>query len=141
MGRTETMFAWQGYGVKPDIMAMAKAIGNGVPVGAFAMTEKVAELSLAPGDHGTTYGGNPFVCAGVDAVLKIFEEEHILEHVQKVSVYLEEKLDALVNNLDVVEARRGKGLMQGLILKKPVGDVVKKALEYGLIDQIIEDPE
>ncbi len=133
MGRCGTMFAWQGYGVKPDIMAMAKAIGNGIPVGAFAMTEKVAEHSLAPGDHGTTYGGNPFACAGVDAVLKIFEEEHILEHVQKVSVYLEEKLDALVKSSDVVEARRGKGLMQGLVLKKPVGDVVKKALEHGLI--------
>ena len=133
MGRCGTMFAWQGYGVKPDIMAMAKAIGNGIPVGAFAMTEKVAEHSLAPGDHGTTYGGNPFACAGVDAVLKIFEKEHILEHVQKVSVYLEEKLDALVKSSDVVEARRGKGLMQGLVLKKPVGDVVKKALEHGLI--------
>ena len=133
MGRCGTMFAWQGYGVKPDIMAMAKAIGNGVPVGAFAMTEKVAELSLAPGDHGTTYGGNPFVCAAVDTVLKIFEEEHILEHVQKVSVYLEEKLNALVKTSDVVEARRGKGLMQGLVLTKPVGDVVKKALEHGLI--------
>jgi len=133
MGRCGSMFAWQGYGVKPDIMAMAKAIGNGVPVGAFAMTEKVAEFSLVPGDHGTTYGGNPLVCAGVDAVLQIFEEEHILAHVQKVSVYLEEKLDALVTASEAVETRRGKGLMQGLVLKKPVGDVVKKAMEYGLI--------
>ena len=133
MGRCGSMFAWQGYGVKPDIMAMAKAIGNGVPVGAFAMTEKVAEFSLVPGDHGTTYGGNPLVCAGVDAVLQIFEEEHILAHVQKVSVYLEEKLDALVVAFEAVETRRGKGLMQGLVLKKPVGDVVKKAMEYGLI--------
>ncbi len=133
MGRCGTMFAWQGYGVKPDIMAMAKAIGNGVPVGAFAMTEKVAEFSLVPGDHGTTYGGNPFVCAGVDAVLQIFEEENILAHVQKVSVYLEDKLDELVAASDVVEARRGKGLMQGLVLTKPVGNVVKKAMEKGLI--------
>ena len=133
MGRCGSMFAWQGYGVKPDIMAMAKAIGNGVPVGAFAMTEKVAQLSLAPGDHGTTYGGNPFVCAGVDAVLKIFEEEQIVEHVQKIAGYLEEKLDALVEASEVVEARRGKGLMQGLVLKKPVSEVVKKAMEHGLI--------
>ena len=133
MGRCGSMFAWQGYDVKPDIMAMAKAIGNGVPVGAFAMTEKVAQLSLAPGDHGTTYGGNPFVCAGVDAVLKIFEEEQIVEHVQKIAGYLEEKLDALVEASEVVEARRGKGLMQGLVLKKPVSDVVKKAMEHGLI--------
>ena len=133
MGRCGSMFAWQGYGVKPDIMAMAKAIGNGVPVGAFAMTENVAKFSLVPGDHGTTYGGNPFVCAGVDAVLQIFEEEHILEHVQKVSVYLEEKLNVLVDTSEAVETRRGKGLMQGLVLNKPVGDVVKKAMEYGLI--------
>lgn len=133
MGRTGSMFAWQGYGVQPDIMAMAKAIGNGVPVGAFAMTEKVAEKSLAPGDHGTTYGGNPLVCAAVSSVLDIFEEENIVEHVQKISAYLEEKLELLVENSEFVEARRGKGLMQGLVLKKPVGDVIKKAMEYGLI--------
>ncbi len=133
MGRCGSMFAWQGYDVKPDIVAMAKAIGNGVPVGAFAMTEKVAEKSLAPGDHGTTYGGNPLVCAAVSSVLDIFEEEQIVEHVNKISGYLEEKLDALAENNEYVEIRRGKGLMQGIVLTKPVGDVVKKALEYGLI--------
>ena len=133
MGRTGSMFAWQGVGVKPDIMAMAKAIGNGVPVGAFAMTEKVAECSLAPGDHGTTYGGNPFVCAAVSSVLDIFEEEHILDHVNQISGYLEEKLNELVDNNEFVETRRGKGLMQGLVLTKPVGEVVKKAMDQGLI--------
>ncbi len=133
MGRCGSMFAWQGYGVKPDIMAMAKAIGNGVPVGAFAMTEQVAEKSLVPGDHGTTYGGNPFVCAAVKAVLDIFEEEKIIDNVNAVGTYLEEKLDALVAKSDFVETRRGKGLMQGLVLKKPVGDVIKKAMEQGLI--------
>ena len=133
MGRCGSMFAWQGYGVKPDIMAMAKAIGNGVPVGAFAMTEKVAEKSLVPGDHGTTYGGNPFVCAAVKTVLDIFEEEKIIEHVNVVGKYLEEKLDVIVEKSEFVEARRGKGLMQGLVLKKPVGDIIKKAMEQGLI--------
>ncbi len=133
MGRTGSMFAWQGYGVKPDIMAMAKAIGNGVPVGAFAMTEKVAEKSLVPGDHGTTYGGNPFVCAAVDQVLRIFEEEKIMEHVQEVGTYLEEKLNELVDNNEFVAERRGKGLMQGLVLTKPVGDMIKKAMDQGLI--------
>ena len=133
MGRTGSMFAWQGMGVKPDIMAMAKAIGNGVPVGAFAMTEKVAGCSLAPGDHGTTYGGNPFVCAAVSSVLDIFEEEHILDHVNQISGYLEEKLNELVDNNEFVETRRGKGLMQGLVLTKPVGEVVKKAMDQGLI--------
>ena len=133
VGRSGSMFAWQGYGVKPDIMAMAKAIGNGVPVGAFAMTEKVAECSLAPGDHGTTYGGNPFVCAAVASVFEIMEEENVLDNVQKVGAYLEDKLNALVERNEFVEARRGKALMQGLVLKKPVGDVIKKAMEHGLI--------
>ncbi len=133
MGRTGSMFAWQGYGVKPDIMAMAKAIGNGVPVGAFAMIEKVAEKSLAPGDHGTTYGGNPFVSAAVNTVLDIFKEENILEHVNLVTKYLEEKLNAFVDKSEFVEARRGKGLMQGLVLTKPVGEVIKKCMDKGLI--------
>lgn len=133
MGRCGSMFAWQGYGVKPDIITMAKAIGNGVPVGAFAMTEKVAEKSLAPGDHGTTYGGNPFVCTAVKTVLDIFEEEQIIAHVKKVSAYLEKELDKLVEKYEAVEARRGKGLMQGLVLKKPVGEVIQKAMEAGLI--------
>lgn len=133
MGRTGNMFAWQGYGVKPDIMAMAKAIGNGVPVGAFAMTEKVAEKSLAPGDHGTTYGGNPFVCAAVSSVLDIFEKEQILEHVNDVTAYLEEKLDALVEKSELIETRRGKGFMQGLVMNVPVGDVIKKCMAHGLI--------
>ena len=133
MGRTGSMFAWQGYGVKPDIMAMAKAIGNGVPVGAFAMTQRVADSSLAPGDHGTTYGGNPLVCAAVEAVLTIFQKEDLLAHVQSVSGYLEEKLDAIVEAHACVTERRGKGLMQGLVLTKPVGEVIKNAMDAGLI--------
>lgn len=133
MGRTGSMFAWQGYGVKPDIMAMAKAIGNGVPVGAFAMTQRVADSSLAPGDHGTTYGGNPLVCAAVEAVLTIFQKEDLLAHVQSVSGYLEEKLDEIVEAHACVTERRGKGLMQGLVLTKPVGEVIKKAMDAGLI--------
>lgn len=133
MGRSGSMFAWQGYGVKPDIMTTAKAIGNGVPVGAFAMSQKVAESSLAPGDHGTTYGGNPFACAAVDTVLEIFEEENVLSHVQEISQYLQEQLDELVEANENVIARRGKGLMQGLVLKNPVGDVIVRAMAEGLI--------
>lgn len=133
MGRTGAMFAWQDYGVRPDIMCMAKAIGNGVPVGAFAMTEKVAADSLKPGDHGTTYGGNPFVCAAVSKVLDLFEEEHIVEHVKEITPYLEEKLDALVERYDTVLERRGKGLMQGLVLARPVGEVITNAQKEGLL--------
>ena len=133
MGRTGKMFAWQNYGVKPDIMTCAKALGCGVPVGAFVMTQKVADKSLAPGDHGTTYGGNPFVGAAVSAVFDQFEELHILEHVNEVAPYFEQKLDELVATHDCLTARRGKGFMQGLVCTLPVGQVATKALEKGLI--------
>lgn len=131
MGRTGAMFAWQEYGVKPDIMTSAKALGCGVPVGCFAMVEKAA--SLIPGDHGTTYGGNPFVCAAVDKVFEIFEKENILEHVKEISAYLEEKLDELVEKYDCILQRRGKGLMQGLVVDFPPVKVVNKALDKGLV--------
>lgn len=133
MGRTGTMFAWQGYGVKPDIMTCAKALGCGVPVGAFVMTEKVAEGSLKPGDHGTTYGGNPFVGAAVSKVFDIFAEQKITEHVKEVGEYLQEQLEQLKSEYDCITAHRGKGLIQGLELTIPVGEVSTKALEQGLI--------
>lgn len=135
MGRCGAMFAWQAYGVKPDIMTSAKALGCGVPVGAFLMTKKVAEGSLVPGDHGTTYGGNPLVCAAVSKVFDIYEEKNILANVNMVGAYMEEKLDGLVKKYDCVLARRGKGLLQGLALAEdmPAGSVVTKCLEEGLI--------
>lgn len=134
MGRTGTMFAYEDYDVKPDIMTSAKALGCGVPVGAFVLNEKVAESSLKPGDHGTTYGGNPFACAAVSKVFDLFEEQHILEHVQEITPYFEEKLDGLVEKYDFFIQRRGKGLMQGLVVEgRPVGEIVAKALENGLV--------
>ncbi len=133
MGRTGEMFAWQHYGVKPDIMTSAKALGCGVPVGAFLMTQRVADRSLAPGDHGTTYGGNPFVGAAVDKVFEMMERDHITDHVKQVAPYLEEKLEELVEKYDFLTARRGMGLMQGLVSTKPVGQIAAKALEEGLI--------
>lgn len=134
MGRTGSMFAFQDYGVMPDIMTSAKALGCGVPVGAFVLNEKTAKNSLVPGDHGTTYGGNPFACAAVSKVFDLFEEQHILEHVKKITPYFEEKLDMLVDKYEFLTARRGKGLMQGLIVAgRPVGEIVTKALENGLI--------
>ena len=133
MGRTGEMFAWQHYGVKPDIMTSAKALGCGVPGGAFLMTQHVADRSLAPGDHGTTYGGNPFVGAAVDKVLEMMERDHITDHVKQVAPYLEEKLEELVEKYDFLTARRGMGLMQGLVSTKPVGQIAAKALEEGLI--------
>ena len=134
MGRSGYMFAWQEYGVMPDIITCAKALGCGVPVGAFVLNEKTALGTLAPGDHGTTYGGNPFVCAAVSKVLDIFEKDKIVEHVKEVSVYLEGRLDELVKEYDFLEARRGKGLMQGLVVSgRPVGEIIQKALENGLV--------
>ena len=133
MGRTGEMFAWQHYGVKPDIMTSAKALGCGVPVGAFLMTEKVAEKSLKPGDHGTTYGGNPFVGAAADKVLEIMERDHITDHVKEIAPYLEQKLDELAAKYDFITARRGMGLIQGLVSEKPVGQIAAKAIEEGLI--------
>lgn len=134
MGRTGEYFAWQNYGVKPDVMTCAKALGCGVPVGAFVLGEKVAEASLKPGDHGTTYGGNPFVCAAVSTVFDLFEKDGILEHVRELTPYLEEKLDEIVEKYDCITARRGKGFMQGLVVAgRPVGDIVKKAIENGLL--------
>lgn len=133
MGRTGTMFAWQRYGVKPDIMTVAKALGCGVPIGAFLMTEKVGLHSLAAGDHGTTYGGNPLACKAAWTVLDLYESQNILEHVQKSGAYLAKKLDSLVDKYDFVLERRGIGLLQGLVLDKPVNEILTKALEKGLV--------
>ena len=134
MGRSGQYFAWQNYGVCPDIMTAAKALGCGVPVGAFALNKKYASSSLAPGDHGTTYGGNPFVCAAVSAVFDIFERDNILGHVQETTPYLEQKLDELVKASPYLTARRGVGFMQGLVVAgMKVGEVTKAALEKGLL--------
>ena len=133
MGRTGYMYAWQKFGIRPDIMTTAKALGCGVPVGAFLMTEKVGQHSLAAGDHGTTYGGNPLACAAVCKVIELFEKEHVLDHVREVSAYLEEKLDELCAEYDVFEQRRGTGLMQGLVCREPVRDIIDKAMAGGLI--------
>lgn len=132
VGRTGKMYGFQNYDVKPDIIATAKGLGCGVPVGAFVAGEKCCD-SLVPGDHGTTYGGNPLATAAVTAVFNIIEKENILENVNKVSAYLEEQLDKIVEEFDNVSLRRGKGLMQGLVLTTPVRDTINKAIEKGLL--------
>ena len=132
MGRTGKMFAYQHYGILPDVMTSAKALGCGVPVGAFVVGEK-AENALEPGDHGSTYGGNPFVTAAVCKVFEMFESRGVLENVNEVSAYLDEKLQALVKKYDVVKATRGLGLMRALEMNVPVGPYVNKALEKGLL--------
>ncbi len=132
MGRTGSMFAWQSYGVKPDVMTCAKALGCGVPVGAFLVGEKAKDV-LAAGDHGSTYGGNPLAGAAVSKVFDLYEEMNIINHVNEVSAYLEEKLDELVAKYDCVKERRGKGLMQGLEFNVPVKDVIGRAMDNGMI--------
>lgn len=127
MGRSGSMFAWQGYGVKPDVMTVAKALGNGVPIGAFLASGKAA-VAMQPGDHGTTYGGNPLVCAAAAKVLDIFEQRGIVAHVNEVGAYLWETLEEFVDNYDCVTAHRGKGLIQGLEFNRPAASIVKRAL-------------
>ena len=133
MGRTGTMFAWQQYDVKPDIMTGAKAIGCGVPVGAFLMTEKVAQRSLTSGDHGTTYGGNPLACTAISKVIDLFEEQRILENVKETGAYLYKKLDELTIKYDCIKAHRGVGLMQGLECDMSVNGVINRAIQKGLL--------
>ena len=134
MGRCGSWFACDQYRIKPDIMTLAKALGCGIPVGAFVLNEKTAASSLAPGDHGTTYGGNPLACAAVSTVFDLFEQEKIVEHVQELAPYLEQRLDELVAKFDFLKMRRGMGFMQGIVVEgRPVGDIVKKAIANGLV--------
>ena len=127
MGRTGEMFAWQHYGVKPDVMTVGKALGNGVPIGAFLACGKAA-TAMVPGDHGTTYGGNPLVTAAAGAVLDIFEKRQITDHVKEVGAYLYEKLEELTKKYDIICGHRGRGLIQGLEFTVPAGPIVSKAL-------------
>lgn len=128
------MFAWQGYQVEPDIMTTAKALGCGVPVGAFVLGRKAASFSLEAGDHGTTYGGNPLACAAVSAVFDRYETLHLLEHVRRVGAYLEERLNELVEKNSCLKERRGIGLMQGVEVQGlPAGEIISRALDSGLL--------
>lgn len=133
MGRSGYLFAWQEYGVKPDIMTTAKALGCGVPVGAFLMTEKVGQASLKAGDHGTTYGGNPLAGAAICEVFRQYEEKNLTEHVKEVGIYLYEKLEEVKASCPMIKDHRGKGLMQGLEFDREVAPVINKALENGVV--------
>ena len=132
MGRTGTMFAYEKYGVKPDIVTMAKGIGGGIAVGAIATTEEIGK-AFVPGDHGTTFGGNPLACTAVAKTIELFEKRNMLDHVMSIGAYLEEKLQETVKKYPVAKEVRGLGLLRGLECDVPVGDVCKMALEKGLI--------
>ena len=133
MGRTGYMYAWQRYGVKPDIMTSAKGLTCGVPGGAFMLDEKVANNSLVAGDHGTTYGGNPLAAAATVAVLKQYKELNVLDNVNKTGKYLFDKLEELMQENDNIIAHRGMGMLQGLEFSVPVGDIIKRCMDEGLV--------
>ncbi|MDO4477870.1 MAG: aspartate aminotransferase family protein [Lachnospiraceae bacterium] len=135
MGRTGKMWAFEHYDVKPDILTSAKALGCGIPVGAFLLNEKTAARSLKPGDHGTTYGGNPLACAAVSVVQDLFAAHDIVAKAAEVAAYLAEKLDGLAKVHSCILEHRGLGLMRGLALENEVAvaDVIAKAQAAGLL--------
>ncbi|EPI9980959.1 aspartate aminotransferase family protein [Campylobacter upsaliensis] len=135
MGRSGKFFAYEHSQIVPDVAVFAKALGCGVAVGAFGVSERVAQNSLKAGDHGSTYGGNPFACAAVNAVFEIYAKEKILSKVAKLTPYLEKTLDELTSEFDFCKERRGLGFMQGLSLnhKIKVADVLKKCRENRLL--------
>lgn len=132
MGRTGKMFAYENYNVLPDIIACAKGLGCGIPVGAFAARGKASHV-LVPGDHGSTYGFNPLALTAVNTVFDLFKENNILENVVEVGNYLKEKLNHLKNRHNSIVDCRGIGLMQGLEFNCNVNNIILKAQEKGLI--------
>ena len=127
MGRTGQYFAWQEYGIKPDVMTVAKALGNGVPIGAFLTSGKASDV-LKPGDHGSTYGGNPLVCAVASKVLDIFKEDDITGNVKVVGDYVKEKLEGMAKAYPFIKEVRGKGLLLGMEFDMSVADIIRSAL-------------
>lgn len=133
MGRTGQMFAYQHYGIKPDIVTMAKGLGGGVPIGAFIASDKVAN-TFGPGDHGSTFGGNPLACAAANAVLNVMESEKLVNNAYEVGQYMLSELLKLKDKYpSLITEVRGKGLMLGTKLTQPGRDIVAKCLEKGII--------
>ncbi|OGD15279.1 acetylornithine aminotransferase [Candidatus Atribacteria bacterium RBG_19FT_COMBO_35_14] len=133
LGRTGKMFAYQHYGIEPDILTIAKSLGGGIPIGAFIAKDKIAS-SFKPGDHGTTFGGNPLACAAAIANLKILQEEDLIRKCQKKGEYFKDKLKGLKEKYpEKIEEVRGLGLMVGMELKEEGQDIVKKCLEEGVL--------
>lgn len=132
MGRTGTIMTYFQYGILPDIVCLAKGIGAGFPMGAFVANEKFGQ-AMEPGDHGSTYGGNPMAGNACRTVFKILNDTNMLDHVQNISEYVIEKLDELKDKYNCIVERRGLGLMIGLEFDRPVKDIVQKCLDNGLI--------
>lgn len=127
MGRTGKLFAYEHYGVEPDIFTLAKALGGGVPIGAVCAKDFVA-ASFAPGDHGSTFGGNPLACAGALAVFDIFEKENLVENSRIVGAYFMQRLASLSKKVSCIKEVRGKGLMIGVEFTEPNANEIKHKL-------------
>ncbi|XEQ91664.1 Acetylornithine aminotransferase [Sporomusa carbonis] len=133
IGRTGKMFAYEHLGVKPDIVTLAKGLAGGVPIGAFIASDKVA-AAFGPGDHGSTFGGNPLACAAANAVLKVIDDEGLLGNAGTLGEYLVTKLKALKDKYpDIISQVRGQGLIVGVKLTRPGRDIVNKCMEQGAI--------
>jgi acetylornithine/N-succinyldiaminopimelate aminotransferase len=133
MGRTGKVFAYQHYGIEPDLMTLAKSLGNGVAIGALVVNSKVREEVFTPGTHASTYGGSPLVCAAALAVFKAIRMEKLLQNVQRRGQVLEEGLGELKSKFSVIREIRGMGLMRGMELDRPGKDYVDRAREKGLL--------
>lgn len=138
MGRTGAMFAFEHYGVMPDIMPLAKALGGGVPIGAFLVSEKMAKV-MKPGDHGSTFGGNPLACAAALATIGIIEEELLIEAAQKKGDYMLSKINELRSKCPLIKEVRGIGLMIGVELTAASRPFVEKMLRKGVMANATAD--
>ena len=132
MGRSGSMFAFQKFGLMPDVLTCAKALGCGVPIGAFCASPKVCDVLVA-GDHGTTYGGNPLACAAASVVFDLFKKNDLLANVNSVGAYLYERFESLKKEYPQIIDHRGVGLIQGLEFAEPVGPIIQKLLAEGVI--------
>ena len=138
MGRTGKWFAFQHSGVRPDVMPLAKGLGNGIPIGACLAAGPAAEL-FKPGNHGSTFGGNPLACAAALVTLAIIEEEHLMENAVRIGAFIRAELAKRIGGLKGVKEIRGKGLMIGIELEYACGELVQQALERGLLINVTVD--
>jgi acetylornithine/N-succinyldiaminopimelate aminotransferase len=138
LGRTGTIFAFQTFGVKPDIVAIAKPIAAGLPLGAFLAKEEFAS-AISPGQHGTTFGGGPLACRVALEFLAIVQEEGLLENVRKVGEYLHQQLKSVMEKRSVAKEVRGRGFIQGIVLDMPARPIVDEGLEEGVLFNSTQD--
>ena len=139
MGRTGKMFAFQHYGIEPDLMTLAKSLGGGTPIGALVVNKKIQKEVLTPGTHASTYGGNPLVVSAALAVFKAIKKERLLSNVERMGKILGDRLQKMKEKFSFIQEIRGMALMRGLVLNKPGADIVDRAREKGLLINCTQD--